>query len=154
MIRWGVVLSIASWLPLASAHADTFNYAQQVKQIQQSEVHSPEDLLDRIPFLAQIPRSFIVGDGFKMRLSSRELRVDHMGYRSHMRADQRNCMFGISYTTPVAGFFTYRLDLPLAHSDTLALENWGRSSLGDYVFYFSRTPVDHPTIKLLLSAKF
>jgi hypothetical protein len=148
------VLSIAGWLSSVNVHADGMpNYATQVKQIQQSEVHSPDELLDRIPFLAQIPRTFIVGDGFKMRLTSRELRVDHMGYRSHMRADQRNCMFGISYVTPVAGFFTYRLDLPLAHADT-PTQDWSRSSLGDYVFYFSRTPVDHPTIKLLLSAKF
>jgi len=154
MIRWGLVLAVASMATASLVRADSsINYAAQVKLTQNSN-QTPDDLLDKIPFLGQIPRSFIVGDGYKMRLSGRELRIDHMGYRTHTPTSQRNCMFGLSYTTPVLGFFTYRVDLPLAHSDTLAAGDWSRSSLGDYVFYFSRTPVDHPELKLLLTAHF
>ena len=146
--HWGWLTLLSAWVPLCAAHADpSYNATRQIQA-------SPEDLLDKIPFLANIPRSFIMGDGFKMRLSGHELRVDHMGYRSHHDRNPENCTFGFSYTTPVAGFFTYRLDLPLAHSQTMALEDWSKSSLGDYAFYFSRAPVDHPTIKLLLSARF
>lgn len=149
---WGLVLGLLACAGIA--HADpSLNYANQVKQ-QESSVRSPEDLLDRIPFLGQIPRDFIMGDGFQMRLSGRELRIDHMAYRSHSPAKSRTCMLGFSYMTPVAGFFTSRIDLPIAHADTLALQDWSRSSLGDYVVFLSRQAVDHPSIKLLLTAKF
>jgi hypothetical protein len=134
------------------AHAS--DYAAQVKAATDTKYRNPEDMLDMIPFLGQIPRTFLIGDGFKMRLTTKELRIDHMGTRSHNPASGRNCMIGFSYTTPVAGFFTYRVDLPLLHAATPALEDWSRSSLGDYVVYLSKTPVDRASLRLVLTAKF
>jgi hypothetical protein len=119
-----------------------------------SKYQRPEDLLDLIPFLGDIPRTFIVGDGFKMKLSGQELRIDHMGYRSKSRAEKRLCHVGLSYTTVVAGFFTSRVDLPLLHSESLSLSSWKVSSMGDYVAYFSRGVAKQPTLRLVASARF
>ena len=77
-------------------------------------------MIDKIPFLGDIPRTFLMGDGYTMKLSGKELRIDHMGDHSNSKGNQRTCMVGLSYVTPVA-FFTTRIDLPLFHSPTLAL---------------------------------
>jgi hypothetical protein len=61
---------------------------------------------------------------------------------------------GLSYTAPVAGFFTSRLDIPLFHAETLAWEDWGRSSFGDYVAYFSKGAEDHSSLRIVLTARF
>jgi hypothetical protein len=119
-----------------------------------SKYQRPEDLLDLIPFLGEIPRTFLIGDGFKMRLSGQELRIDHMGRQSRAPASQRNCLIGLSYTTPVAGFFTSRVDLPLFHAATPKWEDWGVSSLGDYVVYLSRGATDIPLFRLVATARF
>jgi hypothetical protein len=81
------------------------------------------------------------------------MRIDHMGRDSRSKGTQRTCMIGVSYTTPVA-FFTTRIDLPIFHSPTLALSDWSRDSLGDYVVYMSRLPVSHPSLTLSISARF
>jgi hypothetical protein len=51
-------------------------------------------------------------------------------------------------------FFSTRIDLPIFHSPTLAMSDWSRDSLGDYVVYMSRTPVNHPALTLSISARF
>jgi len=118
-----------------------------------SQYQRPEDLLDRVPFLSEIPRSFLIGDGYKMKISGHELQIDHMASDSHVPASRRNCSLGLSYTTPVA-FFTSRVDIPFFSADTLAWDSWTRNSVGDYVVYFSKTPVDAASVRLVLSAKF
>ncbi len=143
---------ITSFLLGSTLSAQTMNYSAQVKA-GETKYRSPEDLIDRVPFLAEIPRSFIVGDGFKMKISGRELRIDHMAYRSHAPISHRECLIGLSYTTPVA-FFTSRIDVPLFSSKTLALSDWSRSSLGDYVVYLSQKPIEAASIKFIISAHF
>ena len=120
----------------------------------ETKFRRPEDLLDMVPFLSGIPRHFILGNGFKMKLGVDNLRIDHMGYRSSTRKDARDCMVGFSYTTPVAGFFTTRIDLPLVTSITPRVQDWTVSRLGDYTAYFSRGAAAGPSLRFVLTAKF
>ena len=152
LVTWGFVIAAGWFLAIAHAKGESINYAAQV-QAQESKYKSPEDLIEKIPFLGDIPRSFLMGDGYTMKLSGMQLRIDHMGNDSHSKGEKRNCMVGVSYITPVA-FFTTRVDVPIFHSPTLALEDWSRSSLGDYVVYMSRLPVDHAALTLSLTARF
>jgi len=152
MVTWGFVIAAGWFLAVAHAKGETMNYAVQV-QAQDTQYKTPEDLISKIPFLGEIPRTFLMGDGYTMKLSGRQLRIDHMGNSSHTQGNQRTCMVGLSYTTPVA-FFTSRIDIPLFTSPTLALADWSRSSLGDYVVYMSRSPVDHAALTLALTARF
>lgn len=141
------------WLPLSIAFAADAGYAAQVRAAE-TKYKTPEDLLDVVPFLGEIPRSFLLGDGYQMKLSVDQLRIDHMGRHSRSRGAKRTCMIGVSYTTPVAGFFTSRIDLPIFHSPTLAWSDWSVSSLGDYVVYMSRIPAERSSIRLAISARF
>ncbi len=152
LFTWGFVIAAGWFLAVAHAKGDTINYATQAKS-QDSQYKTPDDVLDKIPFLGEIPRTFLMGDGYTMKLSIDQLRVDHMGNHSHTKGVNRTCMVGVSYTTPVA-FFTTRVDLPIFSSPTLALSDWQANSLGDYVVYMSRLPVDHATLMLSLTARF
>lgn len=150
-IGWTMAIG---WLLVSRAHAaapSLVDYTTQ-KSAEETKYKTPEDLLDKVPFLADLPRTFLLGDGYKMKLSAQELQIDHMGTKSHNPASQRICMVGLSYSTPVA-FFSTRVDLPLLHAPSLR-SAWQTSSLGDYVAYFSRTPIDHPSLKLVITAKF
>jgi hypothetical protein len=88
-----------------------------------------------------------------MKLTANQMRIDHMGRDSRSKGDRRTCMLGFSYTAPVA-FFTTRIDIPIFHSPTMALSDWSRDTPGDYVIYMSRLPVAHPTLTLMLTARF
>ena len=149
----GYVIAAGWCVAVSHAHGENLNYASRVKAAQDTRYKSPDDVLDAIPFLGEIPRSFLMGDGYTMKLSGMEMRIDHMGRASRTKGEKRACMFGLSYTTPVA-FFTTRVDLPLFSSPTLALSDWKANSMGDYVVYMSRLPVDHATMMLSLSARF
>jgi hypothetical protein len=151
-IVWVYVIAAGWFLAVAHARGDVANYATQVKS-QDSQYKTPEDVLDKIPFLGEIPRTFLMGDGYSMKLTVDQMRIDHMGNHSHTKGVNRTCMLGVSYTTPVA-FFTTRIDLPIFSSPTLALSDWQTNSLGDYVVYMSRLPVDHATLMLSLTARF
>jgi hypothetical protein len=107
-----------------------------------------------IPFLGDIPRSFLIGDGFNMKISGTSLRIDHMGYRSKATVKNRDCMIGFSYVTPVAGFFTSRVDVPLFYSPNPDIEQWSMNTLGDYVAYFSKGTSEIKSFRLAISAKF
>ncbi len=152
LVTWGFLIAAGWFLAIAHAKGETLNYASQVKA-QDTKYRTPEDVLDKIPFLGAIPRTFLVGDGYSMKLSVDQLRIDHMGRHSRSKGEQRTCMVGVSYTTPVA-FFTSRIDIPIFHSPTLALSDWSVSSLGDYVLYMSRLPADHASLQLSISARF
>jgi len=151
LIVWGYLLAAGWFLAVTHARGESLSYTQA--RLQQTKYQSPNDMIDMIPFLGEIPRAFLFGDGYTMKLSGDELRIDHMGLQSHSRGTQRNCMIGLSYTTPVA-FFTTRIDLPIFHSPTMTLSDWSRDSLGDYVVYLSRLPADHAQLTLSLSAHF
>jgi hypothetical protein len=149
MGAWMVILAAGIWAA-PCAQASSYKSTPDAE----TKYQRPEDLLDMIPFLGQLPKSFLIGDGFKMRLTTKELRIDHMGTRSQTPAHKRNCMIGFSYSTPVAGFFTSRIDIPLMAADKPAVEYWTRSSLGDYVIFLSRTPVERAQLRLVATARF
>jgi len=151
-MTWGFVIAAGWFLAVAHAKGETLNYTSQI-QAQAPKYNTPEDLIEKIPFLGDIPRSFLMGDGYTMKLSGTQLRIDHMGNHSDSKGEKRACMVGVSYITPVA-FFTTRIDIPIFHSPTLAMSDWSRSSMGDYVVYMSRLPVDHSALTLSLTARF
>jgi len=151
-MTWVYVIAAGWFLAVSHARGETLNYAAQAKA-QDTRYRTPEDMLDKIPFLGNIPRAYLLGDGYTMKLSVDRLRIDHMGRYSRTKGTNRSCMVGLSYTTPVA-FFTTRVDLPLFTSPTLALSDWQRSSMGDYVIYMSRLPVNHSALTLSISARF
>lgn len=152
MIGMGIV---AGFLLKGQAEATPLNMGAQAKAGETpSKYQKPEDLLDMIPFLSDIPRNLIFGNGYKMKLGVSSMRIDHMGYRSSTAKNARDCMIGFSYTTPVAGFFTSRVDLPLVHSATPSPKDWSMSSLGDYTAYFSRGAAEAPSVKFVITAKF
>ncbi|MFA5975794.1 MAG: hypothetical protein WC859_06450 [Elusimicrobiota bacterium] len=153
-IAWKVFFILSCWLLLATqASADRYNYKATAPN-SETKYQRPEDLLDKIPFVSDIPRTFIIGDGFKMNLSLDHLRIDHMGSRSRSPASKRTCLIGFSYTTPVAGFFTSRIDLPLFTAAEFRWSEWTTSTLGDYVAYFSKDAVEATSLRFVLSAKF
>ena len=156
MKRLSYSLLLGVCMGMAIGHftpAQAEDYSTKVTAGEPSKYQHPEDVLDMVPFLSEIPRSFLIGDGYQMKLSGRELRIDHMGADSHVPVSRRNCSLGLSYTTPVA-FFTSRVDIPLFSASTLAWDSWTRNSIGDYVVYLSKTPVDNASLRLVLSAKF
>ena len=146
------VIAAGWFLAVSHAKGESLNYTAQVKA-RETQYRTPEDVLDKIPFFGNIPRTFLMGDGYTMKLSLDHLRIDHMGRHSHSKGVKRTCMVGLSYTPPVA-FFTTRIDLPIFNSPTMALSDWHASSPGDYVVYMSRLPADHATLMLSLSARF
>jgi hypothetical protein len=152
LVTWGFVIAAGWFLAIAHAKGESLNYNSQTK-VPDSKYQRPEDLLDKIPFLGEIPRTFLMGDGYTMKLSGMSLRIDHMGRNSRTKGEKRTCMVGVSYVTPVA-FFTTRVDIPLFSSPTLALADWQANSLGDYVVYMSRLPVNHAALTLAVSARF
>jgi len=152
LVTWGFVIAAGWFLAVAHAKAEQVKFDSPTKAAD-SNYKSPEDVIGMIPFLGDIPRSFLFGDGYTMKLSGTQMRIDHMGRDSRSNGAQRTCMFGVSYTTPVA-FFTTRVDIPIFHSPTLALSDWSRDSVGDYVIYMSRLPVNHSSLTLTLSARF
>jgi hypothetical protein len=153
LVVWIYVIAAGWFLAVAHARGESTNYAVQAR-VQESKYQTPEDVLSLVPLLGEIPRTFLIGDGFTMKLSVDQLRIDHMGYRSKSKGAQRTCMIGLSYTAPVAGFFTSRIDIPLLNSPTLKYSDWSVSSFGDYVVYLSRLPADHASLRLAISARF
>ncbi len=151
-IAWIYVIAAGWFLAVSRSHGEVVDYTAQVKT-QESRYQRPEDLIDKIPFLSEIPRTFLFGDGYTMRLSADQLRIDHIGQRSRSKGKNRACRLGVSYTTPVASFST-RIDLPLLHSPTLALSDWEASSMGDYVVYMSRLPAKSAATMLSFTARF
>lgn len=151
-IAWVYIIAAGWFLAVAHARGESLSYTTDVKA-QESAYQRPEDLLEKIPFLGNIPHTFLLGDGYTMKLSADKLRIDHMGRASRSKGEKRNCMIGLSYTTPVA-FFTTRIDLPLFHSPTLTMKDWERSAAGDYVVYMSRLPAQKATLTLSITAKF
>jgi hypothetical protein len=116
-------------------------------------ITSSEDAVSSIPLLAKIPHSFLIGEGFKFKLSGDELRIDHMADHSRAPVSRRNCLISFNFASPVA-FFGSSMELPLVNAESLT-SGWSASSLGDYVLHLSKdAPVPHPTIGLKVSARF
>jgi hypothetical protein len=114
---------------------------------------SAEDAISSLPIISKIPKSFIVGDGFRFKLSGQELRIDHMGLNSKAPVSKRTCLIGFSFASPVA-FFGSRIELPLFFSEHLK-SGWAANTPGDYIVRLSKdASVEAPTFGLTASARF
>jgi len=120
----------------------------------QSHYQSPEDLIDMIPVLNQLPRNFIWGRGYVMKVEGQTLRIDHRISQTGAATKRSDCTIGFSYVTPVAGFFTSRIDLPLFYSQTPSFSSLAFNSMGDYATSFSRGATDARSLRFIVSAKF
>jgi hypothetical protein len=147
------VIAAGWFLAVSRARGAALDYAAQA-QAQDSKYKSPEDMIEMVPLLQDIPRAFQLWQGTTMKLSSSQLRIDHLGSGRDMTKAPRNCTIGLSYAAPLAGSLSSRLDLPLFQSPSLALSDWSRSSFGDYAVLMSHAPSDHSTIKIALNARF
>jgi hypothetical protein len=143
-------MAFVAMAPMASSWAGTLK--EQVRPVE-TRYKTPEDMLNMIPIIGQIPRSFLWGDGYLVKLHGDELRIDHMGYRSHAKSKNKLCSVSLNYATPVA-FFGSRIELPLLEAGSLPLREWAVSSLGDYVVHLSKNAPEHPSISLVATARF
>jgi hypothetical protein len=154
--RWltqAVAVGIALGLLTGSAMADVY-LPKAAAQRGLPPVQSAEDAINQIPGIAKIPHSFLFGDGYHVKLSGMELRIDHMGTHSTAPASKRVCLIGLSYATPIA-FFGSRIEIPLIHAANFKTSEWGLNTLGDYVMHLSKdASVEHPTVGLSVSARF
>jgi len=151
---WAGCISMAVMvLVKLPAHAEHVDFTSQLKS-QETKYKTPEDMFSMIPFIGQIPRTFLIGDGYHFKLSGQELRIDHMGTRSNSPAGKRNCLISLNFAAPTA-FFGSSLELPLFHAESFHIADWERNSMGDYVLHLSKdSAVEHPTIGLKASARF
>jgi hypothetical protein len=146
-------LAVASAMCATVSHADMY-MPKGSTRASVPTMRSTDDAVKSLPVLSKIPTSFLVGDGFKVKLSGMELRIDHMGTHSKAVVAKRNCMLSISYASPVA-FFGTRLDLPLITAQTLKTSAWEMNTPGDYVLRFSKdASVQHPVLGLSFTARF
>src|SRR4051812_29352582 len=113
-------------LAAVRAHADVYAprnaHARALPPVQ-----SAEDAVSQIPILEKIPHSFIIGDGFKFKLSGKELRIDHMADHSRAPVSRRNCLISLNIASPVA-FFGTSMELPLFNTENM-VSGWSNSSL-------------------------
>jgi hypothetical protein len=134
----------------SQAVADVY-IPQDAKQA--TRIQTAEDAVEKIPGISRIPRSFLIGDGFKLKLSGTELRIDHMATASRAPVSRRVCMVSLNFISPVA-FFGSSMELPLMTSGKVS-HGWNTSSLGDYVLHFSKdADVKSPTLGLKITAHF
>jgi|GEM_PF-2528694 len=150
---WLLVLTLG-WLLSKphSAHAQAYNLNTAAEE-QPSHYKSPEDLIELIPVVNHLPRTYNWGRGYIVKLSGQSLRIDHRINQTHATVKRGDCTIGFSYVTPVAGFFTSRIDLPLFYSQKANFSEVSFNRMGDYVTYFSRG-TDTQSIRFLISSRF
>src|SRR6185295_12032806 len=99
-IGWGIVMSVLTGFS-AAVRADVYiPKGGSTGSIQ--PIKSAEDAVSTVPGLNKIPRSFLIGDGFKFKLSGTELRIDHMATHSRAPMSHRACMISLNMASPVA----------------------------------------------------
>ena len=152
LLTWGYVIGAGWFVAVSHAHGEVVNYAAEAKA-EETQYKTPEDLLNKVPVLGDIPRVYSVGSEYTMKLSGLSLRVDHMAGGVRHSSQNRTCMFGLSFTAPTA-FFTTQVDIPLFSSPTLALSDWKANSLGDYELNMSKSQIDSSTLMLSFRARF
>jgi hypothetical protein len=150
-----LIVAASVWTGLVcvcpTAQADVYTGRAESRQI--APIRSAEDVVAELPVIARIPRSFVIGDGFKIKLTQSDLRIDHMATNSRAPVSRRQCMLSFHVASPVA-FFGSQMELPILNATSLK-SRWNMSSLGDYVLMFSKdAPVESPTFGLRLSARF
>jgi hypothetical protein len=152
LLAWGYLIAAGWFLAVAHAHGETFNYKAGAAS-QQTSYKTPEDMIDMVPVLNQLPRAMTLGQGYLINLTSEQVRINHRS-RETRKTKADPCMIGLSYSTPVAGSLSSQIDLPLFHATELVASDWSRNSLGDYQVTMSRMAVDHAILKLAFSARF
>ena len=152
-LYWLFVLTIG-WLLCRPhlAHALPLDLNKGAEE-PRSRFQSPEDLIELIPVLNQLPRSFVFGRGYTLKLSGQSLRINHFVKRRKEAPRRRDCFLGLSYVTPVAGFFTSRIDVPLFYAPTPSVAAWSVNNMGDYAATFSRG-TQTQALRLAFNAKF
>jgi hypothetical protein len=136
----------------ASARAVSVNYNAQV-QAEATKYHTPEDVMDMVPGLNQLPRTLRFGEGYTVKFSSDRLKIHHET-RETRTGKTESCRIGLSYSAPVGGSLSSEINLPLFHAPTLGTSDWSRSSFGDYDVSMTRTALDHSAFKVALTARF
>src|SRR5258708_2983295 len=151
--RYMVGLGVLAGLAGLCASAQATVYVSKDQKNGLPPIQSSEDAVSRVPVLGKIPHSFLVGDGFKIKLSGTELRIDHMADHSRPPLTHRNCMISLNVASPIA-FFGSSMELPLMNAQTVS-SGWSTSSRGDYVLHFSKdATVAAPPLGLRVSARF
>jgi hypothetical protein len=136
----------------SAAQADVY-IPRDVAKAATPSIQSADDVIAKMPLFSRIPKSFIVGVGFRFKLSGQELRIDHMGLNSRAPISKRTCMVGFSFSSPVA-FFGSRMEIPLLFAEHIQ-SHWSANTPGDYVVRFSKdATVQTPTFGLAVSAQF
>ena len=149
----GTVVILGLGLCGLPARADVYT-SGNIGRTELPTIKSSDDAVSSIPILSKLSRSFLIGDGFKFKLSGTELRIDHMGSDSRAPASKRNCMLSLTFSSPVA-FFGSNLEMPIFNAPTLSWSDWNVSTMGDYVLHLSKdAAVEHPTVGLMASARF
>jgi hypothetical protein len=153
-LYWLLVLTTGWMLTkphLAHAYTPDLNKAAEEPA---SHYKSPEDLIELVPVLNRLPRTFIWSGGYVMKLSGQTLRIAHRLTRANKPVKRGDCTMGFSYVTPVAGFLTSKIDFPLFYSDTPDFSSLSFNRMGDYVTSFSRGASDSRSLRFVVSAKF
>ena len=152
LATWGYIIAAGWFLAVSHVHGETVNYATDQKA-EGSAYRTPEDMIDMLPGLKDVPKTFAFGQGYLVDFGGNQL---HVNYRTHDSRKQKKqiCTLGLSYTTPVAGFFSSQLNLPLIGASDLRSADWTHNQLGDYEVVMNKTVANHPVLKLAFSARF
>jgi len=152
LVTWGYIIAAGWFLAVAHARGATLTYASTAKT-EETKYRTPEDMIEMVPGLNQLPRTFLLGQDYIIKLSSDQLRIHHRTHESRAHKTE-SCMFGLSYRAPMTGFLSSQIDLPLFHAPNLATLDWARNSVGDYDVSMNRAAVDHAVLTFALNARF
>jgi hypothetical protein len=109
---------------------------------------------DSFQVIGWLPRSFLLNGGYAMKLTIKEMRIDHVAEQSRATMARRACTISFSYSQPVgAELFSSRFDMPLLASERITSQ-WRAGSWGDYIIHLSDTPLRSKSFRLMANAKF
>jgi hypothetical protein len=121
----------------------------------ESPYKTPEDVIIKlVPVLGDIPRRFLLGDGYDMNLNSDVLRMDHKGKGSSILARKHACLLSLGVSTRLSGFLSSGINLPLFSGDQIRPSSLAFNSRGDFDIYVSRHDVGHTTLQLFATTRF
>jgi hypothetical protein len=152
LLTWGYIIAAGWFLAVAHARGAAINYASDAKA-DTTMYRTPEDMIEMVPILNKLPRTLNLGQGYLVNLSSDHLLINHRTSESQ-KAKAEPCSIGLSYSAPVAGSLSSQFNLPLFHATDLMASDWSRNPFGDYDVSMNRTTLDHPVLKIALSARF
>ena len=152
LLTYGYIIAAGWFLAVTHARGASIDYSAAAKA-EETAYKTPEDMLEMVPILKMFPRTITLGQGYLINLSSGQLRINHRT-RESREAKSNLCSIGLSYSAPVAGSLSSQISLPLFHASDLMASDWSRNSFGDYDVTMNRTTLDHPVLKIALTARF